>query len=190
MLLRAERKADPSSLRSSDDSGSVIMRVFLQTFGCRANQYDSEVARAMIERSGHIIVGSAAEADVAVFNSCAVTREAEADLRAAVRRTARARPGVRSVIMGCAAGLAEHREDASLRTLPSVETLIPGADAEALARALALPNDAASGRPSAQTSVRALLRIQDGCDEHCTFCATTLARGANRSRSEDDLVAE
>src|SRR4029077_10660149 len=40
------------------------------------------------------------------------------------------------------------------------------------------------------TSVRALLRIQDGCDEHCTFCATTIARGENRSRAADDIVAE
>jgi threonylcarbamoyladenosine tRNA methylthiotransferase MtaB len=41
-----------------------------------------------------------------------------------------------------------------------------------------------------QTSTRALLRVQDGCDEHCTFCATTMARGANRSRTIDDLVRE
>src|SRR5204862_723706 len=41
-----------------------------------------------------------------------------------------------------------------------------------------------------QTSVRAVLRIQDGCDEHCTFCATTLARGANRSRAIDALIRE
>ena len=166
------------------------LRVFLQTFGCRANHYDSEVARAMIERSGHVVVGSAAEADVAVFNSCAVTREAEADLRAAVRRAARVQPAIRSVIMGCATGLAAQREDASLSTLPGVEELIPGADVQALARALALPNDVTLVRAAAQTSVRALLRVQDGCDEHCTFCATTLARGANRSRHPDALVAE
>ena len=166
------------------------LRVFLQTFGCRANHYDSEVARAMIERSGHVVVGSAAEADVALFNSCAVTREAEADLRAAVRRAARVQPAIRSVIMGCATGLAAQREDASLSALPGVEELIPGADVEALARALDLPNDETLVRAAAQTSVRALLRVQDGCDEHCTFCATTVARGANRSRHPDALVAE
>lgn len=166
------------------------MRVFLQTFGCRANHYDSETARAMIERAGHFVVGDAAEADVAVFNSCAVTREAEADLRAAVRRAARAQPAIRSVIMGCAAGLAEHRGDDSLRALAGVEELVPGADMQALAVALGIPNEAAGVRAAAQTSARALLRVQDGCDEHCTFCATTLARGANRSRHSDALVVE
>jgi threonylcarbamoyladenosine tRNA methylthiotransferase MtaB len=166
------------------------MRVFLQTFGCRANHYDSETARAMIERAGHGIVDSAAEADVAVFNSCAVTSEAEADLRRAVRRAAGSRPELRSVIMGCATGLRAGHDDASLRTLPTVEHLIAGADMPALAAALDLPNDAAIARAAAQTTVRALLRIQDGCDEHCTFCATTLARGANRSRPANDIIAE
>jgi threonylcarbamoyladenosine tRNA methylthiotransferase MtaB len=119
-----------------------------------------------------------------------VTREAEADLRAAVRRAARAQPALRTVIMGCATGLAAHRGDGSLRALPTVEELVPGADMHAIARAIGLPNDTMIARAATQTSARALLRVQDGCDEHCTFCATTLARGANRSRAADDLVAE
>src|SRR5690242_21597196 len=72
------------------------MRVYLRTFGCRANHYDSEAARAMIERAGHHLTSDVGDADVAVFNSCAVTAEAEADVRSAVRRAARARPGLRS----------------------------------------------------------------------------------------------
>ena len=55
------------------------MRVFLKTFGCRANQYDSEAVRAMVEASGSEIVATPDEADAAVFNSCAVTAAAEAD---------------------------------------------------------------------------------------------------------------
>ena len=65
------------------------MKAYLRTFGCRANQYDTEAVRAMIEAAGGEIVGDAREADVALFNSCAVTAAAEADLRQAVRRAAR-----------------------------------------------------------------------------------------------------
>ena len=166
------------------------MKVYVRTFGCRANHYDSETVRAMLERAGHATVTCAAEADVAVFNSCAVTAQAEADLRHAVRRAARDRPALRTVIMGCATGLHERTGDTSLRELPTVEHLVSGADMEALARALELPRTADVPRASRQTLTRALLRIQDGCDEHCTFCATTLARGANRSRSANDIVAE
>ncbi|HET9424290.1 MAG TPA: MiaB/RimO family radical SAM methylthiotransferase [Gemmatimonadaceae bacterium] len=162
------------------------MKVWLRTFGCRANQYDTEAVRALVENGGHSVVATAAEADVAVFNSCAVTSDAVADLRQAVRRSSRARPELRSIVMGCASALPEGRE---LRQLPGVSDVIAGADLDAVAAALgvAVPG---SVRTSHQSGARALLRVQDGCDEHCTFCATTNARGANRSRPVDALVAE
>ena len=61
------------------------MKLYLRTFGCRANQYDSEAVRAMVEAEGTTIVDAPEEADVAVFNSCAVTSDAEAELRKVVR---------------------------------------------------------------------------------------------------------
>lgn len=166
------------------------MNVYLRTLGCRANHYDTEAVREMIEASGHAIVDSPRDADVAVFNSCAVTSEAEADLRKLVRRAARERPMLRSIVMGCAAALDDERPDAlRARALPTVEHVIAGADLPAIARALDLePPQSLLTRH--QNGTRALLRVQDGCDEHCTFCATTRARGANRSRAVDDLVRE
>lgn len=167
------------------------MKVYLRTFGCRANQYDTEAVRAMVEADGHSVVTSVDEADVAVFNSCAVTADAEADLRQAVRRAAKGRPALRSVVIGCAAALDDSRPvPLRARSLPTVEHVIGGADLTAIADALDLSPVAAGVRTRLQTGTRALLRIQDGCDEHCTFCATTLARGANRSRGGDDLVRE
>ena len=164
------------------------MKLYLRTFGCRANQYDGEAVRRMAEAGGATIVDAPEDADVAVFNSCAVTADAVADLRQQVRRAARRNPALRSVVMGCASGQGA-RETAPLAALPTVESLVAGADLPAVAAAIgldALPS-AASLR---QSSARALLRIQDGCDEHCTFCVATLARGAHRSRLGDVLVAE
>jgi threonylcarbamoyladenosine tRNA methylthiotransferase MtaB len=162
------------------------MRAYLRTFGCRANQYDTEAARAMIEAAGGVIVDSPGEADVALFNSCAVTAAAEADLRQEVRRAAKNNRGIRSVVMGCASA----RDGGTIAALPGVSDVIGGADLSALAMALGIDSSLASLRPTLQTGARALLRIQDGCDEHCTFCATTLARGAHRSRPADELVSE
>jgi len=71
-----------------------------------------------------------------------------------------------------------------------VSDVIGGADMPALAMALGFDPAMASVRAGTQTGSRALLRIQDGCDEHCTFCATTLARGENRSRPADEIVRE
>lgn len=163
------------------------MKLHLQTFGCRANHYDTETVRALALNAGHEIVDDVTEADVAVFNSCAVTSEAERDVRKAVRRAAARNPQVRSVVMGCAAALPASQP--ALGALPTVDHVVGGADIAALATALGI--DARHAMPStSQASVRALLRVQDGCDEHCTFCATTMARGVNRSRSIDDLVRE
>ena len=164
------------------------MRLYLRTFGCRANQYDTEAVRAMADADGATIVESPDEADVAVFNSCAVTADAVADLRQAVRRAARRNPALRSVVMGCAAALPADA-GAPLGALPTVRALVPNADLEALSAAIGV-RGAPAPATSRQSGARALLRIQDGCDEHCTFCVTTLARGAHRSRSADVLVAE
>ena len=167
------------------------MKVFLRTFGCRANHYDTEAVRAMLDAGGHTIVSAVGEADVAVFNSCAVTTEAEAELRKVVRRAARERPQLRSVVMGCAAALDDQRPaPLQARALPTVERVVPGADLLALADALDVPTELALRGTTAQSSTRALLRVQDGCDEHCTFCATRLARGVSRSRTADSVVDE
>ncbi len=162
------------------------MKVYLATFGCRANHYDSESVRAMLGAAGHEMVVTAEQADTAVFNSCAVTGEAVADLRQQVRRAARVNPALRTVVMGCAP--AAHARE--LRALPTVRDLVEGAELEALALSLGIAPHFAAARAGAQTGTRALLRIQDGCDAHCTFCATTLARGANRSRAQMELVDE
>jgi threonylcarbamoyladenosine tRNA methylthiotransferase MtaB len=162
------------------------MKAYLRTFGCRANQYDTEAARAMIEAAGGVIVDSPEDADVALFNSCAVTAAAEADLRQEVRRAVRGNARIRSVVIGCASA----RDDGTIAALPGVSDVIGGADLPALAMALGIEPALALSRPTLQTGSRALLRIQDGCDEHCTFCSTTLARGAHRSRTADELVRE
>jgi len=160
------------------------VKAYLRTFGCRANQYDTEAVRAMIEASGGEIVATPDDADLAVFNSCAVTAAAEADLRQSVRRAARRAPALRTVVMGCAAA----RDDGTIAALPTVERVVVGGDLLGVAEAIGLAAPALP--PDVQTGTRALLRIQDGCDEHCTFCATTLARGAARSRSIVALVNE
>jgi threonylcarbamoyladenosine tRNA methylthiotransferase MtaB len=162
------------------------VRVFLHTFGCKANQYDTEVVRQRLEASGCTIVDAPAEADAAVVNSCTVTHVGESKMRGFVRRLARARPGIRTVVMGCAAAL----DDGTIAALPSVAAVVGGSDATAVASALGAAPAAATPLRGFRSGSRAWLKVQDGCDEHCTFCATTLARGDNTSRGPEALVAE
>ncbi|HUF27160.1 MAG TPA: MiaB/RimO family radical SAM methylthiotransferase [Gemmatimonadaceae bacterium] len=167
------------------------MKLYLRTFGCRANQYDGEAVRALATAAGWEIVTEPVEADVAVFNGCTVTAAADRDLRHAVRRAASSERALRTVIMGCSgARTAAPGSAGSLHDLPGVVGVVPGADMPAIAAMLGLPRDVLAAAPTQQAGTRALLRIQDGCDEHCTFCASTLARGAHRSRDASALIDE
>ena len=161
------------------------MNVYFHTFGCKANQYDTERVRQAFADAGATVVDAPEAADLAVVNSCTVTRESEAKLRRYVRHQAHA--GRDTIVMGCAAAL----DDGVLASLPRVRAVVGGADPEPVLRAAGVA--AARVDPVLRRfsgSARGWLKIQDGCDEHCTFCATTIARGANRSRPVSDLVTE
>ena len=161
--------------------------VYLHTFGCKANQYDTETVRQALESVGASVVDDPRVADAAVVNSCTVTHTGEAKMRGLVRRLARMQPDIRTVVMGCAAAL----DDGAIAALPGVRRVIGVADPAAVLDALDLPSTPIDRTLRRFTrGTRAWLKVQDGCDEHCTFCATTLARGGNRSRPVADVVEE
>lgn len=164
-----------------------MTRVYLHTFGCKTNQYDTEVVRQALEDGGATVVDDPRHADAAVVNTCTVTHVSEAKLRGLVRRLARRRPGIRTVVMGCAAAV----DDGTLAALPGVAAVHGGAEPGRVLESLGFPPPAAA-TPLRRfdRGTRAWLKIQDGCDEHCTFCATVVARGKNRSRPADQLVTE
>jgi len=166
------------------------VNVYFHTFGCKANQYDTaRVEQAFVDQ-GATVVEDPAAADVAVVNSCTVTRESEAKLRRFVRRLARQGERLETVVMGCAAA----RDGGAIAALPRVRAVVGGAEPERVLAAAGLSSPpvplSAMRRGGTGGRARGLLKIQDGCDEHCTFCATTLARGANRSRAIPELVQE
>ena len=118
-----------------------------------------------------------------------MTHESEVKLRRFVRHVAKSGTA-QTIVMGCAAAL----DDGTIAALPAVRAVVPNADPKTVLRAAGLtsPPDPRSALRRGETmgKNRALLKIQDGCDEHCTFCATTIARGNNRSRSVAELVRE
>jgi threonylcarbamoyladenosine tRNA methylthiotransferase MtaB len=166
------------------------VNVYFHTFGCKANQYDTERVRAAFDAGGAVVVDDPALADLAIINSCTVTHESEVKLRRFVRHVAKS-GHAQTIVMGCAAAL----DDGAIAALPSVRAVVANADPALVLRAAGLSGAVAVGAQHAAPlqlygRSRALLKIQDGCDEHCTFCATTLARGNNRSRSVAELVEE
>ncbi len=169
------------------------MKVYLDTIGCRLNQAEIERMARQFRAAGHEIVASAAEADLAVVNTCTVTSQAAADSRSAIRRIARA--GVDEIVAtGCWATLAPQQA----RDLPAVGSVIPNERKERLVEeALNIPLStfdlepiAREPLPGLRQRTRAFIKVQDGCDNQCTFCITTLARGAGRSRPIGDVLSD
>ncbi len=174
-------------------AGSASPSVWFHTFGCRANQYDTERMRQELELAGARTVSRPDNADVLVVNTCTVTNKADAEARRLVQRLRRENPGARILVAGCSAAL---RED-DYRSMPEVDTVVPGQNPRAVADQLAalevaLDRPSGAGGPLLRNArgTRAWLKVQDGCDRKCSFCATRLARGASVSRPPAEVVEE
>ncbi|MFH1569108.1 MAG: tRNA (N(6)-L-threonylcarbamoyladenosine(37)-C(2))-methylthiotransferase MtaB [Gemmatimonadota bacterium] len=174
-------------------------RVAVANVGCKLNQHETEALMDCFGRRGFEVVGPDEPADVVVVNTCTVTGSGDADSRRAVRRARRRNPAAAVVATGCyaqrrpdelrAAGadvvvgneaksqLVEHLE-AHLRGEP-LPALAPFPPAE---RFMSIEGAVPLGR------TRGTLKIQDGCDEHCTYCIIPSVRGPGVSRPAAEVV--
>jgi len=167
------------------------MKIFLDTIGCRLNQAEIESMSRQFRAAGHEIVASAEHAEMAVVNTCAVTTQAASDSRGKIRNIARA--GVNEIaVTGCWTTL-QPKEAASLPNVKHViandkkDTLVPQTLNLPLAAFDLEPIDRIP-IPGLHRRTRAFIKVQDGCDNKCTFCVTTLARGESRSRPLEDVI--
>ena len=169
------------------------MKIYLDTIGCRLNQSEIESMARGFRAAGHEIVHSADLADMAVVNTCAVTNEAAADSRGKIRQMARA--GVDQVVAtGCWATL----QPEQALSLPNVQRVVTNDRKDHLvADVLNLPQESYDLEPIARQPLpglhrrtRAFIKVQDGCDNHCTFCVTTIARGEGRSRPVSEVIRD
>lgn len=169
------------------------MKVFFDSIGCRLNQSEIEKYASQFRAAGHEIVRDAADADLVVVNTCAVTAEAASDSRQKIRQASRA-GSARVIVTGCWSTL----EPQQALALPGVTQVVPNLEKDRLvAEVLDLPVEvfdlepvAREPLPGAHLRTRAFIKVQDGCDNHCTFCITRVARGAGRSRSVEQVLAD
>lgn len=169
------------------------MKVFLDSVGCRLNQSEIETYARQFVAAGHTLVPEAGQADLALVNTCAVTAAAASDSRNKIRQAARAGAG-EVVVTGCWSTLYPQ----AAQNLPAVGRVIPNAEKDALVSNLLglapevfdLEPVARQPVPGARLRTRAFIKVQDGCDNHCTFCITTVARGEGRSRPLPQILAD
>lgn len=169
------------------------MKIFLDTIGCRLNQSEIEKYALEFRAAGHTLVSSAQQADLVVINTCAVTASAASDSRQKIRQAARVTEG-QIVLTGCWSTL---EPEAALK-LPRVSQVVSNLGKDSLvAQVLGLPEEtfdleplARKPLPGAHQRTRAFLKVQDGCDNHCTFCITRIARGSGRSRPVQQVLLD
>jgi threonylcarbamoyladenosine tRNA methylthiotransferase MtaB len=142
------------------------------SLGCRMNIAESEQMRAMLAGADNLVV----------VNSCAVTAEALRQTRQAIRRARRDHPAARLVVTGCAAEI----DRASIGAMAEVDGVVANA-LKLDPRAWNVPGDTL---PPAPARTRAFVAVQNGCDHACTFCVIPQGRGASRSLTVSQVLAE
>ncbi len=170
--------------------------VDIVTFGCRLNTYESEVMRDNARKAGL--------EDAIIFNTCAVTSEAERQARQAIRRAHRENPDAKIIVTGCAAQV----NATQFADMPEVDKVI--GNMEKLEQASFSPNtfgidgsekvqvnDIMSIKETANHLVagfegraRAFVQVQNGCDHRCTFCIIPFGRGNSRSVPMGEVVRQ
>lgn len=179
------------------------LKVAFHTLGCKVNQHDSAIMAALFRDAGYEVVDFNTPADVYVVNTCTVTHLSDRKSRQMIRHAARENPEATMVVCGCYAQTAK----AELQALDEVDVIIGTNERHKVVEAVEqfradhvktaymadeadlfyyedLPHERVSGM------TRAYVKIQEGCDQFCAYCAIPYARGPLRSRSEADTIAE
>jgi threonylcarbamoyladenosine tRNA methylthiotransferase MtaB len=172
------------------------MKVFMQALGCRLNEAELETWSRDCRERGFGLTNEAAQADLVVINTCAVTAESVRKSRQLVRRSQRSNPQAKLVVSGCYASLQPEQAVAEL----GVDLLVPNSDKDRLIEIAAKQLDLrvmpeAATEPGENTLLtrgrqRAFIKVQDGCRYRCAFCIVTRARGEERSRKISEIVNE
>lgn len=159
--------------------------VFIHNFGCRVNQAEAFDWSCRLGEAGISVARDWHQAEWVVVNACALTARAEADVRQFLKRIQRESPGTRILVTGC---LAEKTREELARN-SSVSRIIPNSRKDSLVEELLALTGTGQDKPERRLfRSRALVKVQDGCDAHCTFCIIPSLRGKSRSRSLEQVV--
>ena len=173
----------------------MSINVYLDTLGCRLNESEIEQMGRAFVRLGHTLVKQADQADMFVINTCAVTNEAGKKSRQMIRWAHRQAPDAQIIVTGCYSEI----EREKVRALPGVARVVSNLDKDQLVPdLLGISKEewmdqeplARELHPGDLRRTRAFIKAQDGCDNRCTFCVTTIARGPGRSRPLAELIDE
>jgi len=167
----------------------------IQNFGCRVNQAEAFAWAEAFRKGGLRLEDDSARSDFVLVNSCTLTGRADRDVRKFIQKISRENPAAKLVVTGCYAERARHE----IETIPQVLLVVPNSEKTGLPdKMLALVGMTGSDERAEPGMAdpedfafrsRALLKIQDGCDDRCTFCVIPSVRGRSASLGEGHVLA-
>jgi threonylcarbamoyladenosine tRNA methylthiotransferase MtaB len=169
------------------------VRVFLESLGCKLNQAETDELFHRFAEAGCCMVSSPAEADIYILNTCTVTHVADRKSRHLLRMTHRSNPNALLVATGCYA----ERAPQELLEIDGVKFILGNKDKPNLLSRLGdsgfLNKPARGGgfQPAESSygfQTRAMVKVQDGCSNFCTYCIVPLVRGRETSHTPDQVV--
>ncbi|MBQ9986288.1 MAG: tRNA (N(6)-L-threonylcarbamoyladenosine(37)-C(2))-methylthiotransferase MtaB [Oscillospiraceae bacterium] len=179
------------------------MKIAFHTLGCKVNQFETQALELILAQRGHSITGELSEADVIVVNTCTVTSVSDQKSRRTIRHFAKLYPNARIAVCGC---LAQINPD-SIKSIDGVSLIAGTSDRIAFVDKIEVINsvneynftpdnalrrkvfeDLPAGGLYGHT--RAMLKIEDGCSNFCTYCIIPYSRGPVRSMSPAKALAE
>ena len=181
-------------------------KYFVQNFGCRATQDDGAALESLLSAKGLAASDERAAADLVVLNTCTVTSSADDDVRQTIRRVHRENPAARILVTGCYA----QRAPQELASMPGVQWVVGNSHKTEIANLVTLAPEAppyhgnihvgdifaqrdflsAPVEDAAGDRTRPNLKIQDGCNNRCSFCIIPFVRGRSRSAPVEQVVEQ
>ncbi|MGN1113607.1 MAG: tRNA (N(6)-L-threonylcarbamoyladenosine(37)-C(2))-methylthiotransferase MtaB [Oscillospiraceae bacterium] len=179
------------------------MNVYYYTFGCKVNQYETENIKESMENKGFCTEQDYSNADIAIINTCTVTSRSDLKCRQLLHKLKRENPDMIVVLTGCFPQAfteqAENFTECDIITGSANKSGIPDYIDEYLVhrqRIINIPPHKKGEKFEQMTNrhiagkTRAYIKIQDGCDQYCSYCIIPYARGHIRSKSLENIAAE
>ena len=170
------------------------MKIGIITLGCKVNQYESGAIAEELQSKGHFVTTKLEPCDLYILNTCAVTGIAEKKSRAHIAKFVKLNPDCKVIVCGCAS---EHNKEQFLKKT-NVSAVIGTAGKNTIPEILTAAGNLAIDIPNTyenftfptNSRTRAYLKIQDGCNNFCSYCLIPFVRGRSRSRALDQVISE
>ena len=170
------------------------MKIGIITLGCKVNQYESDAIGQELTKMGHQVVTKLEPADLYILNTCAVTSIAEKKSRTNLAKMQKLNPDAKIIVCGCASQnnaqqFLKHK-NVSVVLGTSGKNKIANLLSEVGNKTTEMAKEYEYFSSSITSRTRAFLKIQDGCNNFCTYCLIPYLRGRSRSRDIADIVRE